>query len=144
MTDDAAERLRATVAPKVLEKLRLADAQYVSRKFAVEVDQDHLALIADRLAVRMETTVLADHLVADHYESHRWVNVPASWWQHFKDTYADSWWLRWLVRRRPPIFDAQHVSMCVSFDRWATYPYARIKEDHRLGAVVYREEVTES
>lgn len=55
-------------------------------------------------------------------------SVPASPWQQFKSSHAESWWLRWLVRRRPAAMVTHGFvgELTVDLDRYWAYPEARV------------------
>jgi len=40
-----------------------------------------------------------EHIVT--FEEEHLIPLPATWWELFKQTYADRWWLRWIVKRYP-------------------------------------------
>jgi len=56
------------------------------------------------------------------------VDVPATWWQHFKRTYRGRRWLRWLVRRHPVVYRTHNrtCQLTVNVQRFYTYPHAPI------------------
>lgn len=77
--------------------------------------------IADRLTVRLKGELLAEKLPPQHVH-HVWsgthhfnlkTTVPrhATWWDLFKDTYRNRWWMRAWVRRNP----VHHVDQPVVF-----------------------------
>lgn len=113
----------------VMERRRVANSTYVSRNAIVSMHDpiSHLADEADRLMLGIESHVLADriatsterHLVAQHSCS-----FPTSPWQFFKQRHADSWWLGWLVRRRPVRLDARTKTYhrTVTIGRDVTFP----------------------
>lgn len=113
------------------------------------------------LAHRLEAYVLAEKLVGDTYETtvsklvsfDHTEKVPASWWQHFKWTYHDRWWLRWFVNRwQVRLSDVEYmldkrvtIPVAMTFERYATYPQADLAiPHHRLGEPVIFERVVEA
>lgn len=50
--------------------------------------------------------------------------VPASWWEHWKQDHADTWYGHWIARRWPPrIITHRNV---LDFTQYATYPGANL------------------
>ena len=84
----------------------------------------------DDMVFALRAKVLADQLPPEKITRRRDVSweVPASPWQHFKQHHANSWWLRWLVTRRPARLDTHRkmVEFTVDLRRYRTYPEARV------------------
>lgn len=112
----------------VLEPMRLSDAKrlpraaYVQRNAEVSLSDD-----VEGLLLRIDSHVLA-HRYATGTERHLIAtdtfSSPASPWQHFKANHEHSWWLGWLVRRRPPVMTTQYrrYEATVTIGRHVTFP----------------------
>lgn len=70
---------------------------------ADRLDEMALELTVKVLAENLPTITVIERSTMVGLEARAAVQceVPATWWDHLKDTHADTWWLRWLVRRRP-------------------------------------------
>lgn len=75
---------------------------------------------------RLEAYVLQEHLADDIYVDSTKYTTPATWWDHFKETFQTSWWLGWLVKRRPAKYDHHVVHCGVQVERYASYPEADV------------------
>jgi hypothetical protein len=113
-----------------LEKLRLG-CSYVLDNAELELTRD---VALDAMVVSLRSHVLADKLVGDTYTTH--YEVPANVWQMFKERHMPAWF----VRRFPVRYDRKDVA--VRFERYATYPDARISNDRTLGKPICFERVT--
>lgn len=93
----------------------------------------------------VETRVLAEHLASDTYEKSLYFSYPATTWQMFKNTHAESWWLGWLVRRRPVKMHEVEKTAVVHVDRYLKYPAAEDVKPFspRLGPPVIDEMTSE-
>ena len=96
--------------------------------------------LVDRMVHQFAAEVLAEKLPPETINESRiavW-NFPRSWWQHFKLEHSESWWLGWLVRRRPvqyAVHDKQ-VTLTVNLERYRTFPQANIAYPSELGPYV--------
>jgi hypothetical protein len=54
------------------------------------------------------------------------MEIPATWWQHAKQQHANTWWMGWLARRRPPRLRPVTVEATLTVDlrRFRVYPDA--------------------
>jgi hypothetical protein len=92
------------------------------------------------LVYRLTADVLAEKLPPESFErssKYTW-RFPSSPWQHFKQNHAESWWLGWLVRRRP-VQLTNHVKtaiLTVNLDRYRTFPQANYVFPNTLGPYV--------
>ena len=121
----------------VLERMHCAASVVVTRLSAPWASA---AILADQLVYRLEAEVLADRLVGDTKTAHGALFFPASPWQFFKGKHSSSWWLGWLVRRRPVRNDEHPYTATVTFERYATYPYSRLHPHPDLGRAVLLEQ----
>lgn len=109
----------------------------------------------EAMLVEVESYVLRERLVGDTKRVRKVVPVetpmrfPASPWQFFKQRHQTSWWLGWLVRRRPVRTRLHSVTRSVTFEaevtfeRYATYPEATVYyPPDRLGKPVLVERFT--
>jgi hypothetical protein len=89
----------------------------------------------DSLLIRFKAVIYGEELPPHTETAHE--QVPATWWQHFKHDYADRWWLRALVRRRPP--RARTITLTTTWENMAAYPWAQLRTQPtpgHLGAAV--------
>jgi hypothetical protein len=120
-----------TIETFTLEWLKLAAQRRVSAEFAESVTP---AVYRDTLwgdlVHQLTARVLADQLPPETVtDEHTFVfPVPGSPWQQFKATHADSWWLRWLTKMRPPTYvkHYRNGSLTVDLRRYHIYPQARV------------------
>lgn len=79
--------------------------------------------ILKEMLYKLEAYVLAQKIVDDNYTFTFTFDLEyASWWQHFKDSYAPMWF-----KERYPIKRKSHVEKRhVNFSRYATYPKANM------------------
>lgn len=122
---------------KVCVTERISGEMAAHLRFGVEPVVD---MLKDEMLLNLSTQVWAEHLPPEHFEAKQTftITAPASWWQHFKETYAGTWWLGWLVRRRPPVMStARHTDVTLSVDlrRFRHYPAAP-EMTRRLGPAV--------
>jgi len=111
-----------TTARKVLEQRQVGATVRQSMRF--ETREDHLHGELER---RISAYVLTDHVADDTFTAVTRAEWPASTWQMFKHRHVASWWLGWLVRRRPVRMqvEVQHVEVEVS--RYLGYPEADLR-----------------
>ena len=115
------EQLRVAASGRV-DRTRLPSFVQQSAQITVE-DYRTVARLVDGMVIRLRAYVLADKQVDTTREVV--LEVPASWWQHFKQ---DSWLWRhapkWM-RKRWPISYTEH-KRTVQFQRYLTYPHAEV------------------
>lgn len=135
-----------TQTPINLRKIGLArriSGEALARlQFGVEPGID---FYADEMLLELSTQVWTETLPPEHFGASRTftITAPSSWWQHFKETYAGTWWLGWLARYHPPVMStARHAVVTLSVDlrRFRVYPAAP-EMTRRLGPVVLHHEV---
>lgn len=104
---------------------RVSASNYVLANLRdVNAWQEHLA---DAVVHEFSSEVLAQRLDTRTVDQRVEWEVPASWWQMFKATYALSWWLAWLVDRRPVRYEVKHKFVSIKYGVDAIYPDARIR-----------------
>lgn len=124
------DRDRAVVElGRTLQQMRVEVPVGVSRHM-IEVREDAASLIRDHLTAALSGYVLADHLADDTYQAAVPVEYPATTWQMFKHTHAGSWWLSWLVSRRPVRMRVERPVLTVKVGRYLTYPEATLRVPH--------------
>lgn len=84
---------------------------------------DSYDFVFDRLFVRLKAYVLTHQLAEHSVSRQRTVSWPASPWQHWKHRHAGSWWLRWLVERRPVRLQYETVDFQEAWTELAAYPW---------------------
>lgn len=86
-----------------LEWIKAAAQAAVSAEFAASIDAKLVHQTWYRLVHQLTARVLADQLPPEQATTTKvfTFEIPATWWQAFKADHADSWWLAWLVSRRP-------------------------------------------
>ena len=87
------------------------------------------------IRVMTEKDLLSDHLASDYFIGYVSHDFPATTWQMFKRTHENSWWLGWLVRRRPVMYTTWTGHADVKVDRYLGYPDAVIN-NKRLGRAI--------
>lgn len=95
----------------------------------LSVYEDPADLVASK-RLQFEAHVLS-HRIAEATQSTTvtmGLDFPASPWQFFKQRHADSWWLGWLVRRRPVRTQRQTKSkrVTLTIDRFHEFPEAKV------------------
>lgn len=115
-----------------LEKLKVA-AQAAIPRGVMELEAERIGILDDlfrSLVYRLKGYVLAERLPPETVSDSRDVtfDVPASWWQHWKQSHAAAWYARWLVKRRPVKHHrvVKRVALTVDLERYRTYPEARV------------------
>lgn len=119
-----------------LERLRLGSRYilpaYIANSMEFSIEQD----IFDRMAYELKTEVLAERLPPVEVTERTSLFFPSSSWQLFKEEHTESWWLGWLVRRRPVRRKARPVALTVGFDRYRTFPECTYQVPDALGGYV--------
>lgn len=91
---------------------------------------DTLECEIDGMVVAIRGRVLAEQLPPEKVERTETVEFehPATWWEMFRDTYRDRWWMAWSVRRRPVrlLTRTRGVRVEVSLERFRTFPHATV------------------
>lgn len=120
--------------------------------------QDHLALrrvapwealdgLLEDAAVELSSKVLAEQIGGERIAKsetveHTFIVIDGSF-QRWKERHKESWWLGWLVRRRPVRHIVrsvqQEVTLTVDVTDYATFPRANYREPPDVfGAPVFR------
>lgn len=77
----------------------------------------------DQMIMDLNARILGKELPSFIVTEHKPFNMPKNPWQHFKDMYADKWFMRWLVTRWPVKFITTKVTLTAEWKQWATYPW---------------------
>lgn len=129
-----------TVPRKDLDMLKIQDRMVLTGSFfrdsLVVSYEDVNNLITFELgdrAVSMEAYVLKDHIAKTYHSA--WVESlwPQTTWQMFKHTHRDSWWLKWLVMRKPVVYAVDKQNVTVEVDHNYIYPEANLPYRQSLG-----------
>lgn len=126
----------------VLERLRVSFGANLGAAFlqSMEVIQRARVELLGGMAFELAAHVLAEQLPPETVTRQatvtgsrtvEWV-VAATWWDHFKLQYAQRWWARWYVRRRPAavvpkqetVRIVRDVKLTLDLRRYRTYPGA--------------------
>lgn len=132
--DERQDRIFTTVEKK-LDVTRFHKSFKVEHNQAFDIDYNQVRHL-------FETDILTEHLASDFYYGSADFKYPATTWQMYKMTHADSWWLGWLVRRRPVRWQEQYQTVKIKVDRYLKYPEATI-EFKQLGHPIPYETVQE-
>lgn len=142
------DKLGAAMYP---DAVRTAQRTFVPKKFGaytmasmrMSKDVDNLdAMMRDQLVYRLEAMVLSDTIARDTYTGRRVSRWPATTWQMFKHTNEGTWWLGWLVRRRPVRMAEDKHTVEVNVERCVLYPEANMVPESFGRPVIY-EQVTQ-
>lgn len=121
-----------TIKKAILERqrfhksMRVKNDEAVLGLFAVDSMEGEVEYDIDfnEWIVRMEMDVLAEHLADHYYEETLILSAPKSWWDHFKATYQDRWWIRWWCAKHPAQETRTSHKVKVKVERWVKYPEA--------------------
>lgn len=114
------------LAKKTLEQLRYEEVQYFPERVVAEADWETISEKVKMMRVRLSGYALAEKLADDHYTRTKHVPFPKSPWQFFKERHQHSWWMAWLVRWRPVVYEKHRISLTVDVARYLAYPQATI------------------
>jgi hypothetical protein len=109
----------ARVEQVTLEWVRYAQMQSLAYELTASVSED---FFLNTILVRMQARMLAQKALTRAVDV--WVpfRYPSSPWQHYKRNHEASWWLGWLVRRRPVQEKTVQKVAHVEVDQAAVYP----------------------
>lgn len=127
---------RIILTEKQLEILRMYKSFRVPKaKLRQDFDIDF-----NQIRYTFEAELVADKLSEEFYTDYFHYNFPKTSWQMFKSEHESSWWLGWLVRRRPVEYEHYVKTMKVKLDRYFTYPAMEL--DRKMGSPVKFERIT--
>jgi len=124
---------------RVLERTQLRLQYPISAYVANSACFDLIEMTGEKLLMTIMAEVLTDHVETLRQTAK--LNVPATWWQHFKQDHEQNWFMRKLIKRRPIRYTTW--SSDVIFERLMRYPDARIAlPESQFGHPVICESVT--
>lgn len=88
-----------------------------------KMKEDFFTPMHDAMVYEINAKVLGKKLPDFSVKETKTFNMPKNPWQHFKDMYADKWFMRRLVRRWPVKFIKQNLTLTATWEQWATYPW---------------------
>lgn len=108
-----------------LVRKRLSMTQILPRDLIeASIDADSMmSYFTDDVLLRFKAAILGEELPPATDTAHE--QVPLTWWDHFKADHAERWWLRSLVRRRPP--RARTITLTTTWENMAAYPWAQLR-----------------
>jgi hypothetical protein len=115
---------------KILTRLPISTSFKVKRDTLISMEESPEDFIRNEVRVRIEQFVVAEKLAADRYHTMVGWKQPATTWDMYKHTHADSWWLGWLVRRRPARCKQYSQLATIEVERYAAYPDATVEFPH--------------
>ncbi len=99
-----------------------------------------LAASTSELISKVVVKVLASQLPPERVVESTLIEFrqPATWWEHFKATHRDRWWLRGLVRRQPVRWQVEQrvVETVVDLTRVRAFPKADLRPPAAFGPPV--------
>lgn len=90
---------------------------------SIQRDDSGMRFLRNEAIYRVNARVLAKELPSFSEQVTEVINMPKNPWQHFKDMYADKWFMRAIVKRWPVKFSKQKVTLTATWDQWAAYPW---------------------
>lgn len=121
-----------------LEKMKFYAQQYVQEHLAVDAGLEIVTEHAlNALCYRLTAEIFADKLPPEKITrtTNMSVEVPATWWQHWKEDHKDKWYGRWIYERYgvDTRTIVEEYELTVDLKRWQTYPEAKIPVDYGYG-----------
>ena len=126
-----------TIQYKVVERLRLAEMENIAE--SVEVDITSTDRLARGFAAHLTTFVLTEKLLSDSQDVSWDLSSPTTSWQFFKREHENSWWLGWLVRRRPVKVEWETHTEHFTFERYAMFPHSAISHPYMGEPVIFEQ-----
>jgi hypothetical protein len=117
-----------------LDRLKIGVSRHIPRYI---LDNGELGFwvegMSDTVVSHFRSEVLAHTFSTETAEKQVRFQVPASWWQAFKATYALTWWLSWLVDRRPVRYRTEAKTAHFRVATQAIFPDATVRYPKELG-----------
>lgn len=118
---------------KTLHWLKLRDMQMVPTDVLpgvhyeshMEIDRFFKNQMRDMLIYEINARVLGENLPSFIETKSEIFHTPKNPWQHFKEVYADKWFMRAVVKKWPVKFNRQKVTLTAEWDQWAIYPWIK-------------------
>lgn len=131
----------AVIQRKILDRQPVGTYQTIARYVLQNAELKIVEDVAHGMLMQLVSEVLKERVVGETQTVHLY--VPASWWQHFKETYKDSRLFGWFVRKHPVV--KTKLEKTVTFQRYFTYPNADVpKQVTPLGRPIIYETVSQS
>ena len=89
----------------------------------IQNDDSGFRFLRDEAIYRVNARVLAKELPSFTETKTEVLNTPKNPWQFFKDMYADTWFMRWIVKKWPVKYVKQKITLTATWDQWAVYPW---------------------
>jgi hypothetical protein len=116
-----------TFETRTLQWMKLASRQVVDAEGIHYGTPQFINDFMTHTVMRLTAKVLTERLPDRHYAMATTVTFehPATTWQMFKSRHADSWWLRWLVDRRPVRMATQsrQATAILDISDYLAYPH---------------------
>lgn len=129
------------VKQHLLERTRVSNYRIIARYVWENTEFHAVERAAEDMLIELVSEVLCERVVGETQTVE--LNVPASWWQVFKQTYQKSRLFGWFVRQHPVKF--QTLKKTVTFQRYHTYPNADIpKQITPLGRPIIYETTSQT
>lgn len=131
-----------TLQYHLFERLKFNFRQPLSAEVAEQlvVKVGELNYFADRLSVDVVASVLGQRVDHQMVTGSRTVSieVPVSWWDHWKLDHAESRWFGWIARRYQPALRSEIRVMRyeVDIERLRTFPQATVAFPREMGQFV--------
>jgi len=110
------------VKRRVLDRERIGAYRLISRYVLENAQYELIEQEATGLMIQLVSEVLTEKIAQEDHEVT--YNPPATWWQFFKATYREQWWMRRFVKRYP--VKRATVRKIVHFEAKRNYPNADI------------------
>lgn len=123
---------------RFLEQLRLQASEYIGQDVLQSLELRTLEDVITRgLVVQLRALVLADrHGTQDVSTTETFaVDLPATWWQHWKMDHDNRWWAGWLVRRWPTRYETyrDERKLTATFTAFTLFPRSATGYPAQLG-----------
>jgi len=92
---------------------------------SIECDRTFDNYVNDIVVCIINARVLGKELPSFKEVESEFFNTPKNPWQHFKDMYADKWFMRSIAKRWPVKFNQQKVTLTTEWKQWAVYPWMK-------------------
>ena len=129
------------ITRRVLNRECISTYRVISRYVIANANFRVVEDEAAGMVVQLVSEVLTEKITGESKTVR--LDIPASWWESFKQTFSDSWWLRRFVKRYPVKMTT--LENTVTFERYARYPNADVPEQVTpLGRPIYFEDITQT
>jgi len=114
---------------EIFEWLQFQEARYVQNEmlpgvtYEQSIVKDSWSFLRDQSLYKLNARVLGKKLPSFTETRTEVLNTPKNPWQFFKDMYADTWFMRWIVKKWPVKYVKQKITLTATWDQWAVYPW---------------------